>query len=725
MGQVSTESKLEEALLSLKQERHERAAAEARVLALEDRYERLKVRFEREVQARTQLQLLFKNVTSCLPSAFLVENSEGRVLCVHPLYCELFQLRIDPARLEGTDLRAIEKNACALFIEPAAYVERLEEIRTRGVEVRGDILELSSGAIWSRDSLPVELGPKDRGWVHILRDVTGERAQLAALRKAQTEASNAQKAALGFLDAVSHELKTPHAALLGLISLLKDEDKSLEPAQMVSRLALNAELMGHLIQDISTFAQLDEGKLRLSEGPVSPSSLLWQVADQMRQVAVDKGLELVVLDDERLPTAVLGDESRIRQLLVGLVGNAIKFTKEGVVTLRASRTSSEKPDEITYEVKDTGIGIQEAERSRVFERYFRGHLDVPGTGLGLSICRDLVHLMGGRIGLDSEVGRGTCVFFTLVQPALSDTSPSDLDHHVPRSRMSVPPLADQGAKILLVEDDVGNRRLITRLLEVSGYVVQAVASAEEALVLLERSYFDVLVTDLSMPGMDGVELVGTLRAREQSTLRAPTPAVVITAYPLSEYQERCREVGVDVFLSKPINGTALRRALARLSRPPPRILLVDDSWDARILLEVCLKQYPSPLEIHAANSGATAIAACRERDFAVIFIDVLMPGMGGVETLKKIREETHHKNVRIIAVTGLSDRAQLEQLKVSGFDDVLTKPIDRHKVHKTVREALRDSVIIRRPRDERAAMGAAVTLLQLETVSAVEVSGAR
>lgn len=714
---MSTESKLEEALLALKQERQIRASAEARVLALEDRYERLKVRLEREVQARSQLQMLFKNVTGCLPEAFLVENSEGRVLFVHAHYCELFQLRIEPSRLEGMDLRAIEKNACALFIEPEAYVVRLEEIRAQGVEVRGDILELSSGAIWCRDSLPIELGPKDRGWLHILRDVTQERAQVAALRKAQTEASIAQKAALGFLGAVSHELRTPQAEVARLISLLKNEDGRVERTRLVERLVLNANLMGHLIQDILAFAQLDEGTLRLSEGPVSPSSVLRQVADQMRQAAEEAGLTLVVLDNERLPTAVLGDESRIRQLLVSLVSNAIKFTKQGTVTLRAYRTSSEKPDEITYEVRDTGIGIAEVLRSRVFERYFRGHLDVPGAGLGLSICRDLVHLMGGRIGLDSEVGRGTCVFFTLVQPALSEALPSDLDSHVPRSRMSVPPMAEQGAKILLVEDDTSNRRLISRLLEVSGYVVHAIASGEEALALLDHGYFDVLVTDLSMPGMDGVELVETLRAREQSTLRAPTPAVVITAYPLSEYQGRCREAGVDVFLSKPINGTALRRALARLSRPPPRILLVDDSWDARILLEVCLRQYPSPLEIHAANSGATAISACKDHEFSVIFVDVLMPGMGGVETLKKIREQAHHRNVKIIAVTGLSDRAQLAQLKTNGFDDVLTKPIDRHKVHNVVREALRDSVIIRYAPDERVGMGGAATLLQLETVT--------
>jgi CheY-like chemotaxis protein len=325
--------------------------------------------------------------------------------------------------------------------------------------------------------------------------------------------------------------------------------------------------------------------------------------------------------------------------------------------------------------------------------------------------------MGGKIGLESEVGRGTCVFFTLVQPALSDTSPSNLDHHIPRSKMSVPPIAHQGAKVLLVEDEVSNRRMLTRMLEVAGYVVHAVSSAEDAFALLERSFFDVLVTDISMPGMDGIQLVEALRTWERRTLRASTPAVVVTAHVVSEYQERCREVGVDVFLAKPINGTALRRAVARLSRPPPRVLVVDDSWDARILLEVCLKQYPSPLEIHAANSGATAIATCREHAFSVICIDALMPEMSGIETLQNIRLQPLNKAVKIVAVTALNEREQLEQLKTSGFDDVLTKPIDRHKVHYAVRDALRASVVVRRESIDLRAIESAATLLQLESVS--------
>lgn len=725
---ANSEVTLADALRALTQERRERELAESRLRTAEERLVHLKAEVERERQHSTSTAGTFEGLMSCLPVAFVVEDSSGIIVWAHPKFCELFHIESESEQLSGMDLWAIEKNACGLFIEPTRYLERLDEIRRAGGSARGDILELSSGSIWVRDCLPAQLGKGAHGWIHVFRDVTEEKANALALKKAEEEAARAERNALRFLAQVSRELRTPLTALVGLLELLRANGgevsgKEAKGAGVIERLSFNTDLIGSLLDDISTFAQLEDANLRLSEGPVSPVILLLQVKEQMQPLAHDKGLELAVLDGDPLPAAVLGDAAKIRQMLVRLVGNAIKFTSKGTVTLRAFRPSSERPDEITYEVRDTGIGIPEAEQSRVFERYFRGQTDSSGTGIGLSICRDLVHLMGGKIGLESTVGRGTCVYFTLVQPALSDTSPSMLDGQVPRSRLSVPPKDAPKARVLLVEDDPANRRLLTRTLEGGGYLVQAVPSAEEALMAAQQGYFDVIVTDISMSGMDGIQLVRAVRAWERRTCRTPTPAVVVTAHVIGEYQEKCREAGVDVFLGKPINSTALRRALARLCRPPSRVLLVDDSWDERILLDVCLRQYPAPLEIHAANSGVTAVAACKEHEFSLVFIDAHMSEgspafeMSSVETLRNIRNTTAYQSIKVVAVTWQTEPEQLEELARRGFDAVLTKPIDRHVVHRVVREALRASVVVAPRASGKIALGAAPTLLQLERVA--------
>ncbi len=706
---------LEQALSALAKEREERLRADSALKSLEQRLQGLKSRLDREAKQASSTEGAFHHLMSCLPVAFLVEDSSARIVWAHPAYLEMFQLGIEPERLRGTDMRALESNARHLFIEPDRYIERLEEIRSGTTAALGDVLELSSGSIWIRDCHPTPLGRGGSGWIHVLRDVTAQRARDARLERTETEARESERKAIRFLGSITHELRTPLAAILGLAELARSGEAQLQ--QVASRIHFNAELLGHLVEDISTFAQLDDGHVKLSQGPVAPSTVLAQVEGQMRELASEKGLSLTTSSDPALPTMVLGDAMRTRQLLVGLVGNAIKFTERGSVTVRAFRALPDRPDEITYEVEDTGIGIPEAERRLVFERYFRGRSDAPGTGLGLSICRDLVHAMGGKIGLESAENRGTCVFFTLVQPALTDASPSDLDYHVPKSRMSLSPHRKEGARVLLVEDDPINRRLLSRMLENAGYGVHSVGRAEEALEAVRERHFDVLVTDISMPGMDGVELVEALRGWERKEMRPATPAVVVTAHVLSEYQERCREAGVDVFLGKPINGTALRRALAKLSPPPAKVLLVDDSWDARILLEVCLEQYPGALEVHAANSGQTAIAACSEHEFSVIFIDALMPTMSGIETIEAIRNIPSHACVPIIAVTALQERQRLDELKAAGFDEVLTKPIDRHKVHKVVRDCLRASVVVHRAPSERAIIESAPTLLQLQAVS--------
>lgn len=648
----------------LRDERSLRRAAEKTSAALAARVEQLSRRLEQQTELTYQAEHRLGLIVNQLGWGVVLEDAEGRIVLANQRYCELFRLKMDPEKLVGAFLPAIDQNAGALFIEPEGYVGRLTEIRRAPSLVLGDMLELTDGQIWLRDSVPLESDDGHAGLLHLLRDVTEESALRAELKKVRAD----------------------------------------------------ADAVGHGSTDFLAATMLAEGRLRLSQGPLSPQELLSSVAEQWGENARSKGLEIEVLVDENLPRTVLGDEACLRQLLMGLLSNAIQFTQAGSIQLRAFRPSEGSLDDVCYSILDTGIGIPESERERVFERYYRINAEAPGKGVGLGICRDLVHLMGGWMAMESTTGKGTTISFSVTQPALTADQPSEFDKHVPRSTIKSGKSSQQGTRVLLVEDDTANRILMTRVLERAGYQVRPVDNAEAGLAALEEKQVDALVTDISMPGMDGIEMVAALRAVEERSGASRLPTVVVTAHATTEYQGRCRKAGVDVFLTKPLVGPALCRALARLAPQVARVLLADDARDSRVLLEVCLRQYESPLVITAANSGKTALAACREQVFSLVFLDVFMPDGGGVATLHELRRLPGYENVPVVAVTGVSELGEVEALQRQGFTHVLQKPIDRNRILRVVRQCLHRGTVTQRPPIGRTALESAPTQMQLEAV---------
>lgn len=665
-------------------------------------------------EGRRQAEVLLAHLLRETPWGVVAEDESGRILQVNHRFCELFESDFSPDELIGANLWTFERDASTRFSDPILYLKRLEKIRTERRAVRAEVLELASGETWQLDSLPIPIATGKPGWLHLLKDVTEAKRRKTELLEAKHTAEEAEKCNSGFLAAMSHEMRTPLSALLGLAEALDDEIVDENHKQLLTRITSNATSLLRLIEDLLDSAQGDTGRIHLSEGPFSPSESISTVIEQLSNEARKKGLILEAVVDSRLPPRVLGEEARIRQVLINLIGNALKFTDSGKIQVKAYRPEGGSPDEICYEIEDTGIGIPADKIKLVFRRFYRIRKDSPGIGLGLSICHDLVYRMGGKIGIESIEGRGTRVYFILKQPALTTADPSEFDHYDP-PRLSAPVSNKQGPSVLLAEDNDDNRTLMSLYMRKAGYSVREVSSALAALPLLQAERFDALVTDISMPGMDGIQLVAALRSFEARSRRPPIPTIVVTAHPLPQYQAKAREVGVNVFLAKPVQGAILCRALGKLTRGVARILVVDDSSDSRLILKRCLEEYLAPVEVETASSGTAAVEACRQNEFSLLIMDAWMPGMSGAETLTAIRRLPGHTGIPALAVTALPDGEEMDQLLGQGFLEILRKPIDRAAVLRSVRKHLRSTAVIARQDVDR---GRAPTLaaLQLDSV---------
>ncbi|MBL8788300.1 MAG: response regulator [Deltaproteobacteria bacterium] len=392
-------------------------------------------------------------------------------------------------------------------------------------------------------------------------------AELAQARKAADDAGRAKTA---FLANMSHEIRTPLSAVMGYANLIASAEQARgETREWSRRLQRSAEHLLALLDDVLDLAKIDAGKLDLHLVPVDPTNLLEEVGVLMEPRAVDRGLELIVASETELPAKIRTDPLRLRQILVNLVGNAIKYTPRGRVALQARLNTvpvgRSVERQLLLEVVDTGVGIPAAAMDRLFVP-FEQLADRPragGVGLGLDIARRLARMLGGDITVRSEVGVGSVFTLTLpVDPGLGrSTTPARL---VTRSGVLRPeepeaPRLD-GRKVLLVDDTEDNRRIVAHFLSRAGAVVLEAEDLAAARELLAHESVGLVVTDLQLPDGDGLELVRELRSSSR------TPVIALTADAMLETRERALAAGVDDFIVKPVIGSRLVARVAALSR---------------------------------------------------------------------------------------------------------------------------------------------------------------
>ncbi len=500
-----------------------------------------------------------------MQTGVLVEDEAGRVVTGNQTFCALFGLDVASSELIGTPADELLRRCADATADPSAFTSLTETLLVERAPMLAHELLLADGRVAELDYVPIYLFPSMpqaedcRGHLWLFRDITERKQVETEILQARAAAEQANTAKSDFLANMSHEIRTPMNGIIGMTDLALETRLEPQQREYLEMVKASADALLVIINDILDFSKIEAGKLEIERIAFSLRDELAQTLRPLSFRAEQKGLRLDHFVAATVPEIIVGDPVRLRQILINLVGNALKFTEMGSVSVRVDVLPAAAADEVEIHcaVSDTGIGIAPEKQANIFDAFSQADGSITrrfgGTGLGLAICQKLVSMMGGRIWVVSAPGAGSAFHFTLRVGIGTSLAPT------------VEPVRAPGLlalRILLAEDNLINQRLAVTLLERRGHRVRVCNNGEEALQALAEEDFDLVLMDIQMPVMGGFEATQRIRQAELASGRHQV-IIAMTANAMRGDRERCIEGGMDGYVSKPIRQEEMFAELAR------------------------------------------------------------------------------------------------------------------------------------------------------------------
>ena len=652
-----------------------------------------RIRAEEALSAeRKVLRALIDNV----PDYMYVKDADCRFLVANFAVARQMGAQTPEALLGKTDFDFYPRELATTFFEDEQRVIRSGQAEInreeKGLDPQGNVSHVLTTQVPLRDK-----NGRVIGLVGVGHDISHLKKIQAEMQKAREVAEAASQAKSEFLANMSHEIRTPLNGIMGMTDLALETQLTREQREYLETVKVSADSLVTVINDILDFSKIEAGKIDLETADFDLRDTLELALKTLAVRADEKGLELLCEVAPEVPEVVRGDATRVRQVVLNLVGNAIKFTNEGEVAVKVGKLASDETEiTLQFTVSDTGIGVPAEKLDAIFDPFAQADSSTTrkygGTGLGLTISARLVQMMGGKIWAESAEGRGSQFHFTVRlgvvdQKEAKEESPAD-------------PQILRAVRALVVDDNQTNRRILEGMLKSWQMIPVCVAGGEEALAELASAQntgipFGIIVTDMHMPKMDGFELVEQIRTRREL---GTAVIMMLTSAGHRGDAERCQELGVSAYLLKPIRHSELREAIARVlgawqqdgtlplitrfslkdesSRPEALRILVaeDNAVNQRLIVRMLEKR--GHRVVLAAN-GQEALAALGVEPFDIVFMDVQMPEMDGYEATAAIRtkEKSSGAHQTIVALTAHAMKGDREKCLNAGMDGYLTKPI--------------------------------------------------
>jgi PAS domain S-box-containing protein len=643
----------------------------------------------REQEAQRERRHLDALIDSA-PLGIVVVDGDNRVQRVNPRFQDLFGYssgEVIGRELDDLIVPAADRAAARGFNRQAQETGRaVAEVDRQRKDGRIVPVRLSAA--------PVEGGVSGDLFVQY-EDISERRQAEQVMREARDTAERLAKARSSFLANMSHEIRTPMNAVVGFVELLLDTELTTDQRRALELVRSSAEALLTILNDVLDFSKIEAEHLELEEIPFDLQKLLHSTVGLLAVRAREKHLELITDIGLEFPTLVRGDPTRLRQVLTNLIGNAIKFTDEGEVVVRAVATpAGDSAVRVEFAVRDTGIGISPEQLASIFQEFTQADASMTrrygGTGLGLAIARKLVTLMGGELGVQSEVGKGSTFAFTLPFPVKA-----------PSTRAATAGVALGSRRVLIVDDNETNRRILRDILAGAGMALREAASAAAGLAALRDAHrsgapVELAIIDAQMPEQDGFSLATEIRATPEL---AHTRLLLLTSAGQRGDAQRCREVGINAYLTKPIARADLLEALSALfagttgggpdegiitrhtiaeARRRMHILLAEDNPVNQQVAATMLRKRGHEVDVVA--DGAAAVAAVRATAYDVVLMDIQMPEMDGFAATEAIRALPDRAGLPIIALTAHALSGERDRCLSHGMTGYLTKPFRSHEL---------------------------------------------